>query len=375
MKKARKSRPRSFSPAFDSWLRWCESHEDHIHGRRNKPKEMVYHEDFFVLESENLDTLASRAMGAFDLIGSWVTLAKHLRSAMKFRFVYPSLVPHPKNPNEEVYTVPVYIDTPIALPFPLTYVEVDIGPSPNSPGENKVMLLLEERYSNKVPDHWTERYTAAGMLPGEKFICVSLAAYNPSGVKYGDVKDPLHKLSILPCEIHIPLGPLFTDGYCNLGRDGEGVIVAFPGGVDGSGFMEHYMDTTVGHITVFLSLVHGPRTQRITVPGLPREAQELIKKHRRKPMESTFYEHHVLEIPINPDPPIEVGRHGVPGSRKRLHAVRSHVRHYAKPLKSGPNKGQMSTIIPSQWRGDEKIGVVTKDYDFIPPERDDEEDE
>jgi hypothetical protein len=32
-------------------------------------------------------------------------------------------------------------------------------------------------------------------------------------------------------------------------------------------------------------------------------------------------------------------------------------------------------MIDSQWRGDEKLGVVTKDYDFMPPERDDEEDQ
>lgn len=120
MKKVRKSRPRSFSPAFDSWLRWCESHEDHILGRRKKPKEMVYHEDFFVLKSNDLDTLANRAMGSFDLINSWVMLAKHLRSAMKFRFVHPNTIPHPKNKGEDIFTIPVYVDTPVALPFPLT---------------------------------------------------------------------------------------------------------------------------------------------------------------------------------------------------------------------------------------------------------------
>lgn len=373
MKKARKRRPRSFSPAFDSWLRWCESHEDHIHGRRKHPQDMVYHEDFFVLADDSLDALAKMTFGSLDLINAWVNLAKHLRSAMKFRFVHPNTMPHPKEKGKEVYTVPVYIDTQIALPFPLTYVEVDIGPSLASPGENKVMMLLEERYANEVPDQWTDSYCEVGIHPGTKFICATLAAYNPSGVKYGDVKDPRHKLSILPCEVHIPLGPLFTDGLCNLAT--EALIIAFPAGVDGSGFMEHYMDTVVQHITIFLSLVHGPRTQRITVPGLPREAMDIIKKHRRKPMESTFYEHHVLEIPVDPDQPLEVGKHGVPGSRKRLHAVRSHVRHYPKPLKSGPNKGKTWTIIDSQWRGDEKLGVVTKDYDFIPSSKDDKEDE
>jgi hypothetical protein len=91
-------------------------------------------------------------------------------------------------------------------------------------------------------------------------------------------------------------------------------------------------------------------------------------------MESTFYEHHVLEIPAEGNVPLHFGE-GTPGTRKRLHAVRSHVRHYSKPLKSGPNKGKTWTMIDAQWRGDEKLGVVTKDYDFLPPERDDEEDQ
>ena len=65
-----------------------------------------------------------------------------------------------------------------------------------------------------------------------------------------------------------------------------------------------------------------------------------------KTMESTFYEHYVLEIPVGSEEPIEVGE-GMAGSRHRLHAVRSFVRHYKQPLKSGPNKGRDWVIVPA----------------------------
>jgi hypothetical protein len=361
-----KSRPRSFSPAFDTWLRWCEQYEDFSAGRRKKlPADMIYHEDLFVVRDDELGPALPQ------LIDNWASTAKAMRSAMKFRYVHPTaniISKGRQNPNEGI-RMPVWMDTPVALPFPLTYVEVDIGGTERSP-DNKAMMMLEERYATDVPDRWTDRYTQMGIAPGEKFICCIPAIYNSTGIIKDGVKDPSSKLSVMPVEMHIPIGPLVKDNKADIRS-----VAAFPVGVDGSGFMETYNNTVLNHLMLFLILCHSrnPAIRR-TVPGLPREARKIIKKHRRKPMESTFYEHHVLEIPAEGNIPLHFGE-GTPGTRKRLHAVRSHMRHYSKPLKSGPNKGKMSTLIPPQWRGDEKLGVVTKDYDFMPPKRDDEGDQ
>jgi hypothetical protein len=78
-------------------------------------------------------------------------------------------------------------------------------------------------------------------------------------------------------------------------------------------------------------------------------------------MESTFYEHHVLEIPVGDEEPLQIGE-GTPHSRHRLHAVRGHMRHY--------KSGRISWI-PAHWRGDKELGVVTKDYDFVVKHRED----
>jgi hypothetical protein len=291
-----------------------------------------------------------------------------MRSAMKFRYVHPTAYTV-KKAKEEGIRMPVWLDTPVSLPFPLTYVEVDIGGTERSP-DNKAMMMLAERYASNIPDSWTDRYTQMGIAPGEKFICCIPAIYNSTGIIKDGVKDPSSKLSVMPVEMHIPIGPLVKDGKADIRS-----VAAFPVGVDGQGFMDGYNNTVLNHLMLFLILCHSHNPSiRRTVPGLPQEARKIIKKHRRKPMESTFYEHHVLEIPAEGNVPLHFGE-GTPGTRKRLHAVRSHVRTFKQPIKSGPNKGKMSTIIPPQWRGDEKLGVVTKDYDFMPPERDDEEDQ
>lgn len=363
MKKAKKTRPRSFSPAFDTWLRWCEQYEDYAAGRLKRfPSDMVYHEDLFEVHSTDMIPALPQ------LIENWASTAKSMRSAMKFRYVHPTAQSIQKGKDEGI-RMPVWMDTPVALPFPLTYVEVDIGGTELSP-DNKAMMILAERHASNVPDSWTDRYTQMGIAPGEKFICCIPAVYNPTGIIQDGVKNPTSKLSVMPVEMHIPIGPLVKDNKADIQS-----IAAFPVGVDGSGFMEDYHNTVLNHLMLFLILCHShnPAIRR-TVPGLPREARKIIKKHRRKPMESTFYEHHVLEIPAEGNVPLHFGE-GTPGTRKRLHAVRSHVRRYSKPLKSGPNKGKTWTMIDSQWRGDEKLGVVTKDYDFMPPERDDEEDQ
>lgn len=363
-RKTKKSRPRSFSPAFDTWLRWCEQYEDFAAGRRKKfPSEMVYHEDLFDVKDDELGPAIPQ------LTENWANNAKSMRSAMKFRYVHPTAYMVKKGREEGIH-MPVWMDTPIALPFPLTYVEVDIGGTERSP-DNRAMMMLSERYATDVPDSWTDRYCDMGIHPGMKFICCVPCIYNSTGIIKDGVKDPTSKLSVMPVEMHIPIGPLVKDDKADIQS-----ISAFPVGVDGTGFMETYNNTVLNHLMLFLILCHShnPAVRR-TVPGLPQEARKIIKKHRRKPMESTFYEHHVLEIPAEGNVPLHIVGEGTPGTRKRLHAVRSHVRRYPKPLKSGPNKGKTWTMIDAQWRGDEKLGVVTKDYDFMPPERDDEEDE
>jgi hypothetical protein len=358
MSRNRRKRPRSFSPAFDAWLRWNEAYEDFSEGRRRTPPDLIYLEDFFVIPD--------LAIGMDQMINSWVHLARGLRSAMKFRFEHPAL----KQIAEEGYSLAlenVWSDTPIALPFPKTYVEIDIGGQDGPHGLNKFMMFLEERYADTVPDRFTEKYQMLGIAPGDKFISLSLSTYNHRGVKRGAKRDISNKMSSFPVELHIPIGPLFKDGKSDLK-----CMAALPEGIDGSGFMYNYSQQVLEHFMIFLTLCHAPNRRMRRVAGLRSAARDIIRKHRRKPMESTFYEHYVLEIPVGSEEPIEIGE-GMPGSRHRLHAVRSFIRHYKQPLKSGPNKGRDWVIVPAHWRGDKDLGVVTKDYDFVLQGHDDDE--
>ncbi len=361
MSKRHNKRPRSFSPAFDAWLRWNEAYEDFNDGRRRIPPELIYLEDFFVIPD--------LAVGIEQMINSWVHLARDLRSSMKFRFEHPALEKQRQGEDvEDRFTLEgIWSDTPIALPFPNTYVEIDVGGGDGPHGLNKVMMLLEERHADTVPDRFTEQYRLLGIAPGDKFISLSTSTYNHRGVKRGTKRDIANKLSIMPVELHIPMGPLFKDGKSDLK-----CLAALPDGIDGSGFIHNYNNQLLEHFMIFLSMCHAPNRRVRRVAGLRPGARDIVRKHRRKPMESTFYEHYVLEIPIGSDEPIEIGE-GTPGSRHRLHAVRSFVRHYKQPLKSGPHKGKDWVIVPAHWRGDKDLGVVTKDYDFVLRRPDDDE--
>ncbi len=366
MSRKHRKRPRSFSPAFDAWLRWNEAYEDVNEGRRRIPPDLIYLEDFFVIPD--------LAISMDQMLNSWVHLARDLRSAMKFRFEHPSLERQRQRERlgiteEEPFALEgVWSDTPIALPFPKTYVEIDVGGEDGPHGLNKVMMYLEERYADTVPDRFTEKYKLIGIAPGDKFISISQSTYNHRGIKRGGAKrDISNKLSNFPVELHIPMGPLFKDGKSDLK-----CLAALPEGIDGSGYMYNYNQTVLEHFMIFLAMCHAPNRRVRRVAGLSRQAQSIVRKHRRRPMESTFYEHYVLEIPVGSEEPIEIGE-GMPGSRHRLHAVRSFVRHYKQPLKSGPNKGRDWVIVPAHWRGDKDLGVVTKDYDFVLQRPDDDE--
>ena len=164
-----KKRPRSFSPAFDAWLRWCEHYEDFEAGRRNTFPDLVYHEDFFVIDD--------LSQGIDQLVHTFVKNAKGLRSALKFRFQHPALVEHGSADHYDggQFTLnDVWSETPIAAPFPLTYVEVDITTA--SRGDARVMFLLEERYADKVEPQFKKQYDALGIAPGDMFLCIHTAS-------------------------------------------------------------------------------------------------------------------------------------------------------------------------------------------------------
>ena len=118
---------------------------------------MIYLEDFFVIPDLSL--------GIDQMINSYVHLARDLRSAMKFRFEHPALKQIAEEGSFALENV--WSDTPIALPFPKTYVEIDIGGQDGPHGLNKFMMYLEERHADTVPDRFTEKYKLLGIEPGE----------------------------------------------------------------------------------------------------------------------------------------------------------------------------------------------------------------
>jgi len=344
MRKSRsKKRVVSFSPGFDHWLRHLEKIEAFILGKSKKPPpDMSIRSDFFPVEpGSGIDT----AKGLIEWFGAEGTLAPNLRSSMKFRTHALDLEAIRKTS----------LSTEMNPPFPDTFVEIIMDPRPEN--VSSMMYLLEERIADRSVGA-NLNYVAMGINPGDKFLCVNFSTYNERGTLINDERQA-DKISHFPIELHIPL-PQFIE------RDAKGfadlsILPAPLSGVSPEPFLSSdTYQTIVEMMIMFLAGLKSIHTIVRTVSGAKPEVKK-IKTKRPKYAERKFYEHHVLELK---DHEMLMGTGSLPYTPRRLHPVRGFVRHYAKPLKSGPNKGRNWTWVKAQWRGDKDLGVITRDYDL-----------
>jgi len=242
-----------------------------------------------------------------------------VRSGMKY--TTPSL---PKDHcwDRDPSTIPT---TPLRLPFPWVTISTTLH---SENGETTVLMFAEYRTVEKG-------YPELSVEPDEQFISVNYYVYQSPDIWP------------LPVEVHFKITddiePTYISAWLGNPLDDAGKLL--PSLVD-----------------MFLSwweMINSRTAKTTTYRGLKPSSERKIKPvHGHK---YPKFEHVVIERDLSPEPdPRGESTARAPGT-VRKHFRAGHWRHFAKPLKSGPNKGKTRTWVQDCAPGNAEIGILKTD--------------
>jgi len=237
-----------------------------------------------------------------------------------------------------------------------------------APNCDLVLLVDCDRKSDEGLVTYRHAYESAGIMPGDSFVSILPCVYRADGMWMNALgrRDVSQPLSFWPLEIHLKLHATLEDRnfgiaayppFCNLNP-------MYWGNESGDRNLQRNLVTAVYFLLWTLS-AHEVRT----IPGLAPRKRGMPKPKGRR----VFYEHHVIDVDPFAVKRVSGAASGIVRGSPRFHAVRGFWRHYKNPIKSGPHAGETQVWIEPQWRGDKNKGVITKDYNILSMEEDDDD--
>lgn len=323
--------PGYLGQAFHAWLEWLEYIEclALTNKRPGKPMSMAMNDKLFQCDT---DEDFNRMMQ--DCYPSDAWLAHCVRSSVKYKIKAETLALMTHMYEDEMRYIRE--TRPVHLPHEwVTLIVEDFGP-------DTFMMSLQETTTRTG-----EAYPELDVDGEEKWICSNPIFYRHSGIELmQDSKvHPEQKLSYCPIEQHFNSGRLWRDTNF-LNANAHGVRVTEEG--------KKAMDLCQGMTIAFLESFHLSSVLRRKSIGVAPSPKGFRPKKRRKKKDHPRYEHFVVEMPVDEPEPSQTGR-SVFQPKKRLHQVRGFFRHY--------KSGKTSWVKP-HWRGDEKLGVVQRDFEL-----------
>jgi len=216
---------------------------------------------------------------------------------------------------------------PLRLPFPW----VTISTTFCREEEESTLLMFAEYRTVR------EGYPELGVEPDEQFISVSYYTYQSPNIWP------------LPVEVHFKL----TDD------DLEQTWISAWLGNPVMDKADRFVDCLVGAFINWWEMINSRTAKTTTYRGLKPSYERKIKPvHGHK---YPRFEHVVIERDLDPEPdPRGESTARAPGM-VRKHFRAGHWRHFAKPLKSGPNKGKTRTWVQDCAPGNAEIGILKTD--------------
>lgn len=225
--------------------------------------------------------------------------------------------------DRDAATIPT---TPLRLPFPWITVSAHIT---STIAKNMILMMFAEYRTVE------EGYPELGVEPDEQFISVNYYVFTSPNIYP------------IPVEIHFKVTDDIEPTYISawLGKPLD----------EGGGLLN-------GLMVVFFTwweMINSSTARTTTYRGLKPSYERKIKPvHGRK---YPKFEHVVIERDLNPEPdPRGESTARAPGM-VRKHFRAGHWRYFAKPLKSGPNKGKTRTWVQDCAPGNAEIGILKTD--------------
>lgn len=327
-------KPGYLGPAFHEWLEWLEYVECVLttHRHPGKPKYMAVNDRLFTVGDDMSEMMN-------DLMPVDAYLARVVRSSVKYRVDASVLFDMNDRYGKEMEYI--FNTRPIHLPHEWCTLVIE---NVRQPGDHLLVCAQETLPSTKK--HSEPCYPDLGIHGDEKFIDCNLALVRQGGVTGMNNKVITSQhLSTVPVELHFNKGKTYNETT---------FLNAIAAGVkpttDGALFIELCRHLIMQWIYSF----HLAGILRHKSIGVAPQMKLYGRTKRRKKSAHPAFEHIVVELPIDDPEAQQTGRH-VFQPHKRLHQVRGFMRHY----KSGK-----TTWVKPHWRGDEKLGVIRRDFEM-----------
>ena len=327
----KQAKPGYLGTAFHTWLEWLEYVEcvTQTTKRPGKPKYMAMNDKLFKVDSD--DDFQKMMFDAMP-VDAW--LARCVRSSVKYAVASKTLALMTHQYEKELD----YIcrTRPMHLPHEWNTVVVDGWDN------NTTFLMCAQETVTKTGKDYPE----LGVTAHEKWICVNFVIHSKNGV---DLMDGKHsdnqKLSYVPVELHMTKGETVENTRS---------VWAMTSGMEVTEKGEKMLNLMRGMFFSWLKSFHLNAILRRKSLGTPPMSVDYIPHKRRKKNEFPRFEHVVMELEIDEPEPAQTGRH-VFQPKKRMHQVRG----FWRQCKSGKD-----VWVKPHWRGDEKLGVVKRDFEM-----------
>lgn len=331
--KQRGAKPGALGAAFHTWLEWLEYCEQLLLGTgKVRGKKLHYMAMNDTLFKCNTDAEFNQMM--HDVVPVDAYMARIVRSSTKYKVDAHVLMDMAVKYNDELNYIRE--TRPLNLPFEwCTLVITGFGP-------DEFVVAMQE-----TDPRDGKSYPELGVESGEKFIDGSIVFYRQKGVELiGGFVAKGQQLSFCPVELHFNKNKLEADTTF-LNAVAEGVTVT-PAGTTAVELVRNMVLVWIHsfHLSSIL------RSRQVGLPATP--GKTFTRKRLRKKKQHPHFEHFIVEMEVD-EPASQQAGHSGWQSRKRLHQVRGFFRHY--------KSGKVSWV-NSHWRGEERLGVVRKDYEM-----------
>lgn len=329
-------KPGYLGAAFHDWLEYLEYVETVATTEKmpTKQKHMAMNDTLFHVESDEAFMQMMK-----DALPVDAYLARVIRSSVKYKVgvdTFAGLIHHY---DEELK----YIRNTVPLNLPHEWCTVIVEWEGDT-----YLISLQETETNSG-----DAYPELNVPEGEKWICANMCLHRKTGVEGMDSKvHPESRLSYVPVELHFQKGRLYDD---------TNFVTAVAKGVTATKKGERALDMFRAFIMVWLEQFQLQSVLRHKQVSGGRPPKDFIPRRPRKKHQHPQFEHTVIQLEVDSPDPSQCGR-SVYQPKKRLHQVRGFWRHYRKT-------GRKVWVKP-HWRGDDKLGVVRRDFELVTHEGD-----
>ena len=319
--------------AFHTWLEWLEYIEcvTQTNKRPGKPQFMAMNDKLFKVDNDDdFQKMMHEAMP----VDAW--LARCVRSSVKYAIKSETLGLMIHRYTDELD----YLHKTRLLHLPHEWNTLMIEGWDE--GNTTFLMCAQETVAQNG-----KAYDELGLEVDEPWICVNFALHSKNGVDLmGGKHSAAQKLSYVPVELHMTLGETWNNTR---------TVWAKTNGMEVTEEGEKVLNLMKGMFISWLESFHLGAVLRHKSIGTPPMPQDFIPHKRRKRHEFPRFEHVVMELEIDAPESAKTGR-AVFQPHKRLHQVRGFWRHMQR-------SGKKIWVKP-HWRGDEKLGVVKRDFEM-----------